>query len=310
MSLKKLPTVENFAELEGLDPRPNETAENRFNPALRIDNAADAGATVIDIFGPIGINPFTGEGVDAGSVAKTLRDAKSVVVNMNSPGGSFFQGTAIFNLLAQHPHEITVNVLGLAGSAASIIAMAGDKVLMAPAAFIMIHNASAMADGDRHDMQSVVDTLTSIDYAIRDLYVARTGKQANKISSMMDDETWMNARDAIANKFADGMIDAKITEDSAVKNMANPLAARRQIESLMAKAGATRSQQRELLSTFKNGPGPIDTRSNSRDSGIGLIRDELRSLAADSKPRAAENATPRAGGLTETLDRLADRLPG
>lgn len=310
MSLKKLPTVTNFAELEDLEPRPNQTAEQRFNPALRIENDAAAGATVIDIFGYIGVNPFTGEGVDAGVVAKILRDAKDVVVNMNSPGGSFFQGTAIFNLLAQHPHEVTVNVLGLAGSAASIIAMAGDRVLMAPAAFIMIHNASASADGDRHDMQSVVDTLTSIDYAIRDLYVARTGKQANKISAMMDDETWMNARDAIANKFADGMIEAKITEDAAVKNMANPLAARRQIEALMAKAGASRSQQRELLNVFRNGPGPIDSRPNSRDSGIGLIRDELRSLAADSKPRAAENATPRAGGLTETLDRLADRLPG
>jgi ATP-dependent Clp protease protease subunit len=310
MSLRKLPTVENFAEIEGLEPRPNETADQRFNPALRFQNAAAGDATVIDVFGPIGVNPFTGEGVDAAVVARILRDAKDVVVNMNSPGGSFFQGTAIYNLLAQHPHEVTVNVLGLAGSAASIIAMAADRVLMAPAAFIMIHNASAMADGDRHDMQSVVDTLTSIDYAIRDLYVARTGKQANKIAAMMDDETWMNARDAIANKFADGMVEAKIVEDPAVKNMANPLAARRQIEALMAKAGATRSTQRELLAVFKNGPGAIDTRSNSRDSGIDVIRDELRNLAADSKPRAAaDTATPRAG-LTENLSRLADHLPG
>jgi hypothetical protein len=92
--------------------------------------------------------------------------------------------------------------------------------------------------------------------------------------------------------------------------MANPLAARRQIEALLAKAGATRSVQRELLSVFKNGPGPIDTRKEKQDSGIGLIRDELRNLVADSKPRAAENpATPRAG-LSENLSRLADRLPG
>jgi ATP-dependent Clp protease protease subunit len=312
MSLNKtLPTIENFAELENLEPRHNEVAEARFNPALRIQAEAPAGATVIDVFGYIGVNPFTGEGVDAGVVAKILKDAKAVVVNINSPGGSFFQGTAIFNLLAQHPHEITVRVLGLAGSAASIIAMAGDKILMAPASFIMIHNASASADGDRHDMQGVVDTLTSIDFAIRDLYVARTGKQANKISQMMDDETWMNAKDAISNKFADGMVEASsIIEDPEVKNMVNPLAARRQIEALLGKAGATRSVQRELLSAFKNGPGPIDRRTEKPDSGIGLIRDELRNLVADSKPRAAEDpATPRAG-LSENLSRLADRLPG
>jgi ATP-dependent Clp protease protease subunit len=309
MSLKTLPQIQNFAELENLDARPCELAEQRFNPALRIAAAAGAEETAIDIFGYIGRNPFTGEGVDAGVVAEILKTAKNVVVNMNSPGGSFFQGTAIFNLLSQHPHQVTVNVLGLAGSAASIVAMAGDKILMAPASFIMIHNASASADGDRHDMQSVVDTLTSIDYAIRDLYVARTGKQANKVSAMMDDETWMNARDAIANKFADGMIERAVTEDSSVKNMANPMAVRREIENALAKAGKTRSQRRELMAEFRNGPGGIDTREKKPDSSFDVIRDELRNLAADSKPRAADNATPRAG-LTATLDRLADRLPG
>lgn len=311
MSLKTLPQIQNFAELEALDPRPCELAEQRFNNALRIENlAAPDGATVVDIMGYIGRNPFTGEGVDSQVISDLLKTAKNVVVNLNSPGGSFFQGTAIFNLLAQHPHEVTVNVLGLAGSAASIIAMAGDKILMAPASFIMIHNASASADGDRHDMQSVVETLTSIDYAIRDLYVARTGKQANKISAMMDDETWMNARDAIANKFADGMVEGKVVEDSTVKNMANPMAVRREIENALAKAGKTRSQRRELMAEFKNGPGGIDTRPEKQDSGFGLIRDELRALAADSKPGAADNpATPRAG-LTETLDRLAGKLPG
>lgn len=311
MSLKTLPQIQNFAELEGLEARPNETAEQRFNPALRISNLAQGDDTTeLNIFGMIGKDPWTGEGVDAATVADMLKAAGPVVVNMNSPGGSFFQGTAIYNLLAQHPHEVTVNVLGLAGSAASIIAMAGDKVMMAPASFIMIHNASAVAEGDRHDFESVMETLQSIDYAIRDLYVDKTGKQANKISSMMDDETWMNARDAIANKFADGMIARAVTEDSTVKNMANPLVARRQIEGALAKAGKSRSQSRELLAIFKNGPGPIDTGAQKQDSGFSLIRDELRNLAADSKPRAAEtDATPRAG-IIETLDRLADRLPG
>lgn len=310
MSLKKLPQIQNFAALEDLEPRPCELAEQRFNPALRIEAlAAGSDATELNIFGFIGVNPFTGEGVDSQAVANLLKTAKNVVVNINSPGGSFFQGTAIFNLLAMHPFDVTVNVLSLAGSAASIVAMAGDRILMAPASFIMIHNASASADGDRHDMQSVVDTLTSIDYAIRDLYVARTGKQANKISAMMDDETWMNPRDAIANKFADGMVDRAVTEDSTVKNMVNPLAVTKEIEAALKAAGKTRSQRRELMAEFKNGPGGIDTREKKPDSSFDVIRDELRNLANDSKPGAADTAKPRAG-LTETLDRLADRLPG
>jgi ATP-dependent Clp protease protease subunit len=316
MSLKKLVQIQNFAAGEELDPRPNETADARFNAALRIAADASSDATVLDIFGPIGKNIFTGEGVDSQSVSDMLKTAsatasKAVTVNLNSPGGSFFQGTAIYNLLAQHPGKVTVNVLGLAGSAASIIAMAGDEILMAPASFIMIHNAAAGADGDRHDLQSVVDTLTAIDYAIRDLYVTRTGKQANKISAMMDDETWMNAKDAIANKFADGMIARAVTEDAAVKNMANPLVTSRTIEAALKGAGMSRSRRRELMAEFKNGPGGIDTRQNSGDSGASLILADLRDLAKDSTPRAAEtDATKPRAGLTETLDRLADHLPG
>jgi ATP-dependent Clp protease protease subunit len=310
MSRANLPQIQNFDALESLEPRRSELAEERFNAALRIQNAAPGAETVIDIMGYIGRNPFTGEGVDSQVVSALLKTAKNVVVNLNSPGGSFFQGTAIYNLLAQHPHEVIVNVLGLAGSAASIIAMAGDKILMAPASFIMIHNASASADGDRHDFADVVETLTSIDYAIRDLYVARTGKQANKISAMMDSETWMNAKDAITQKFADGMVDGKVVEDPEVKNIANPLAARREIEALLSKGGMSRSRQRELLNVVKAGPGPIDRRHEKQDSGIGAIREDLRALATASKPGAADTPiTPRAD-LSASLDRLADSLPG
>lgn len=309
MSLKKLPQIQNFTALENLEPRPSITACERWNPALRIENKADDGATVIEIFDQIGKDPWTGQGVSAQDVANVLKGAKAVVVNMNSPGGNFFQGTAIYNLLAGHPHEITVNVLGLAASAASIIAMAGDKVLMGPASFMMIHNAQAVAVGDRHDVESVMETLTSIDNAIRDLYVAHTGKQANKIAAMMDNETWMNARDAIANKFADGVLERGVAEDPEIKNMAHPLAARRLAEAIFADAGKTRSQQRELISAMKNGPGPIDKSSPAPDSSLDGIRDSLRALAKDSTPRAAESPTPRAG-LVANLDRLADSLPG
>jgi ATP-dependent Clp protease protease subunit len=311
MSLKSLPQVSNLSpELERLEPRPSITAIDRWSPTLRIKNLQAKGATVIEIFDQIGKDPWTGEGIGPQDVAAMLADAKDVIVNMNSPGGNFFAGAAIYNLLAKHAGKVTVNVLGLAGSAASTIAMAGDEILMGPAAFIMIHNAQSVAVGDRHDMESAMETLASIDAAIRDVYVARTGKQANKVAQMMDDETWMNARDAIKEKFADGMIANEVVEDPSVDNYAHPMQARRLAEAIFADAGKTRSQRRELVTSMKNGPGPIDKNAPAADSGIDLIRDELRNLVADATPRAGDNPTPRAGGLSDSLARLGDHLPG
>lgn len=312
MSLKTLPQVMNFApEWEALEPRPSITACERWKAGLRIVNfVKPADATVIDMFDQIGKDPWTGEGIGPQDVAAALQGAKDVIVNMNSPGGNFFAGAAIYNLLAKHAGKVTVNVLGLAGSAASTIAMAGDDILMGPAAFIMIHNAQSVAVGDRHDMESAQQTLQAIDNAIRDVYVSRTGKQANKVAAMMDNETWMNARDAIAEKFATGMIPNEVVEDPTVENFAHPMQSRRIAEAIFADKGKTRSQYRELVANMKAGPGGIDKTAAAADSGLAVIRDSLRNLRDDTKPRAGDDATPRAGGLADSLDRLGDSLSG
>ncbi|KLB48562.1 peptidase, partial [Xanthomonas euvesicatoria] len=104
-------------------------------------------------------------GVTARRVAGALRAMGKgpVTVNVNSPGGDMFEGLAIYNLLREHDGEITVKVLGLAASAASIIAMAGDTVQIARAGFLMIHNAWVMAVGNRNDLIEVADTLKPFD---------------------------------------------------------------------------------------------------------------------------------------------------
>lgn len=294
MSLRKLPDVQNFQEPEGFESAPNLDAFDNWNPALRIKaDASSAGATVIDILDQIGKDPWTGEGVGAADVAAQLKGAGAVIVNINSLGGSFYAGVAIFNLLKQHAGKVTVNVLGLAASAASIIMMAGDDIRMGPAAFVLIHNGQGAVAGDRHDMANAVTNLSAIDSAIADLYVARTGKHKNSIATMMDNETLMNAADAIKYGFADSTIERnQIVEDAQALVTSHPLKDKRLAEAIFANAGVPRSKRRSMFAAIKAGPTDpnfiaSDAMADMRGE-IVKLRDALRGLLPAN---AAEDET-------------------
>lgn len=128
-----------------------------------------------------------------------------VTIWINSPGGDCFAASQIYSMLREYPGEVTVKVDGIAASAASVIAMAGDKVLMAPTALLMIHNPATMAFGDREDMAQAIEMLDEVKESIINAYELKTGMQRAKISRLMDAETWMNAKRAIELGFADGM---------------------------------------------------------------------------------------------------------
>ncbi|WP_034085582.1 head maturation protease, ClpP-related, partial [Pseudomonas aeruginosa] len=98
-----------------------------------------------------------------------------VTVNINSPGGDVFEGLAIYNLLREHKGKVTVNIIGLAASAASFIAMAGDEIRIGRAAFLMIHNAWLIAMGNRNDLREIADWLEPFDMTLADIYAQRTG---------------------------------------------------------------------------------------------------------------------------------------
>ena len=110
-----------------------------------------------------------------------------MVVNINSPGGDFFEGVAIYNLLREHQGRVTVQVMGLAASAASVIAMAGDQILMGDGSFLMIHNAWAVAIGNRHDMADAAKLLEPFDTAMAKVYAARSGVTEAEAARMMDE---------------------------------------------------------------------------------------------------------------------------
>lgn len=142
---------------------------------------------------------------------------RDITVWIDSYGGSVFAGASIYNALKEHDGKITVKVDGKAMSAASVIAMAGDEVLMSPVALMMIHNPLTGVYGDMHDLRKVADVLDEVKESIINAYVNKTGRSRDDISAMMDDETWMSANVAVKEGFADGVLYSE--EPINVENM-------------------------------------------------------------------------------------------
>lgn len=125
---------------------------------------------------------------------------------INSPGGDCIAASQIYTMLMDYPDEVTVKINGIAASAASVIAMAGTKVLMAPTALIMIHNPATITMGDHEDMKRAIEMLDEVKESIINAYEIKTGVSRIKLSHLMDAETWMNANKAIELGFADDVL--------------------------------------------------------------------------------------------------------
>ena len=129
-----------------------------------------------------------------------------ITVWINSPGGDVFAGSQIYTMLKEHDGNITVKVDGLAASAASVIAMAGDSVEMSPSAMLMIHNPATMVFGESGDFEGAIAMLNEVKESIINVYELKTGMSRLKISNMMDAETWLSAKRAVEMGFADKML--------------------------------------------------------------------------------------------------------
>jgi ATP-dependent Clp protease protease subunit len=138
----------------------------------------------------------------------------NVTVWINSPGGDCIAAAQIYNMLTNYSGKVTVKVDGIAASAASVIAMAGDKVLMSPVSVLMIHNPLTMVCGDHTEMQKAIDMLAEVKESIINAYEYKTGLSRAKLSHLMESETWMNANKAVELGFADGIIEKDDSEDA------------------------------------------------------------------------------------------------
>lgn len=130
-----------------------------------------------------------------------------ITVWINSPGGDVWAAAQIYNMLLSYDGKVTVKIDGLAASAASVIAMAGDEVLVSPVSMLMIHNPSTMAMGNKDDLAQAISMLDSVKDSILNAYVKKTGLSKNKLSKLMDDETWMDASKAVELHFADRVME-------------------------------------------------------------------------------------------------------
>lgn len=220
MNRATLPRITLLAKPDGVKFKPPPSAVARFDKSLKSAVKADG---EIEILGEIGDSGYGAECTTAKMVKDQLKaiGKAPVLVTINSPGGDAFEGIAIYNLLREHSSKVTVNVLGLAASAASIIAMAGDTVRMGESAFMMIHSSSGIVIGNQEDMREFADLLRSIDDSVAKLYATRTGKPASEVIEMMKKETWLTAAEAVKTGFADVAVGddkkkARAATDSAI----------------------------------------------------------------------------------------------
>jgi ATP-dependent Clp protease protease subunit len=186
-----------------------------------------------------------------------------VVIWISSPGGDCTAASQIYSMLMDYKNDVTVKIDGIAASAASVIAMAGTKVLMAPTAMMMIHNPATAAFGDHVDMEKAIEMLDEVKESIINAYEIKTGLSHAQLSHMMDDETWMNAKKAIELGFADGLLTGEKHEveteayafpgSSVEKALLNKISAKAKLPMPERKTNAVKAEDcLERLNLIKN----------------------------------------------------------
>lgn len=200
---------------------------------------------VYDLFGYDNVSPK-----DVSDILKGV-NGQDVTLEINSPGGYISAGSEIYTVLREyreHTGNITAKIVGQACSAASWIALAADKVIMSPTAQMMIHRASTDVSGNIDDLSSAANAVNEMDKAYVDLYSKKTGKTPDEIYQMMTKTTWMNAKTAVENGFADEIM---FENEPAVVNADGDLVFKPEmiskIKNLLHKEKSVRSQEKENL---------------------------------------------------------------
>ena len=269
-------------------------------------------------------------GVNAEEFIKDLNDikAKTIHIRLNSPGGSVFDGTAIFNAIKQHKSKTITHIDGLAASISSVIALASDEIRMAENAFLMIHDPWSIVIGNADVMREEADLLDKISGTIAKTYVAKTGKDEEEIKELMNAETWLSAEEASEMGFVD-VVDEIETDEKAKATLfdlsvfikgdemtkiiqekqgeAKKEPDKRTAEKALRDAGFSRSDALKIVAKgFQD----------ESDSQTEPINDVSDSQADDSAPQSdsdnaepeQEEEKPKILGPTETLLKKANEL--
>ena len=274
----------------------------------------DAGERVLRLEGPIDQESFWGEEVTPRMFRDELEaEEGDVTVWINSPGGNVFAAAEIYTMLCDHKGKITVKIDAIAASAASVIAMAGDRVLMSPVAMLMIHSPMTIAMGNAKDMEKAISTLNEVQESIINAYQKKTGLSRNKIRQLMENETWMNARKAVELGFADEILfaDGKAETDETeggdgdgkeIEAVWQPYSTRVMGQTILNRLGCT--AEAPALADEE----PVEAKGEAQDvepseagltdmfeEAIGETEPDADTTSADEVgiPPSVENATPK-----------------
>jgi ATP-dependent Clp protease protease subunit len=167
----------------------------------------DGGGRVLRLDGPIDEESLWSDGVTPKAFRDDLyAEDGDVTIFIRSPGGNVFAAAEIYTMLRDYPGSVTVRIASIAASAASVVAMAGNLVQISPTGMLMVHDPSTIAMGNARDMEKAITTLNEVKESIINAYAFKTGLSRNRISKLMSDETWLNAKKAVELGFADEIL--------------------------------------------------------------------------------------------------------
>lgn len=282
MKHKDLPVI-NTEGLKADFNRVDESIYSRWRD-INVRNEAQDDNNTISILEFIG-QGFFEDGFTAKRMSAALRSIgkdQDVTVVINSPGGSVFEGLAIYNMLIQHEGKVSVRVIGMAASIAAIIAMAGDEIEISAAGFIMIHAVWSCVFGNRHDMMDVAETLATFDAAITDVLHARSGYDRAEIEQMLLKDTWLSGGEAVEKGFADKVMPAKtVKKDEGDKEKKARALAKRSIENALASAGYTRKQREEIFKSALDGRDAVQVAARDAGSSEEDLKSLLKTIKGD-----------------------------
>ena len=253
------------------------------------------GARELELYGTIAEESWFDDDITPAMFKEELfAGSGPITVWINSPGGDCIAASQIYTMLMDYKGDVTVKIDGIAASAASVIAMAGTEVLMAPTALMMIHNPATIAMGDHEDMQKAIEMLDEVKESIINAYEIKTSLSRAKLSHLMDAETWMNANKAVELGFADGVLEdeknldvvpayafSRKTVQAALMNKITAKAALQKVQAaeISAKTDAIAATQPEktVLNDDVSEPGKVTEKPTGRSV------DELKARLATIK---------------------------